>query len=89
MHDLYYQILTEGKTYEHRSGGSYKCIINKNNSEFVSVLERASDSWTFEAVGTYIDDNELIGWDWSTGGHWTDEERLQGYLRKCQPCYDR
>lgn len=73
-----YVILTEGLTYQHRSGGEYLCkrtysTFNKFNGkleEAEAQLERIGDGYTLTAHGTRIEDNGKIHWDYSTGGHW-------------------
>jgi|GEM_PF-1973351 len=43
------------------------------------VFER-DDSWTFTAVNPVISPDNTIEWDYSTDGHFADEQRLQEHL---------
>jgi hypothetical protein len=40
------------------------------------------DSWTFDAMGFKLNDDNTIEWDYSIGGRFTDEQRLQEHLKK-------
>jgi hypothetical protein len=45
------------------------------------VFERA-DSWMFTAVNPVISDDNYVEWDYSVGGRFTDERRVQEHYNK-------
>jgi hypothetical protein len=60
------------------SSGGQKFKVLSVNGDYV-VLER-EDSWTFTAVNPIINKDGSISWDCSSGGRFTDNERLKAFL---------
>jgi len=66
-----YVELTTGAVYDHSNGSQYRCLETYPYRD--ALLERVSDGWTLIAHGTRQDENGLICWNYSTGGHWPDK----------------
>ena len=67
-----YVVLQEGTVYDHSNGDQYSCLKSYPDLGPDAMLERVSDGWTLVAHGTRMDEQGLICWNYSTGGHWPD-----------------
>ena len=69
-----------GQTYTLRSGGEYRCLW-VNNTDLVhrgecsAVLIRDKDGWKLTAHGVQQNEDGTIEWNYSTGGHWSEEKK--------------
>lgn len=58
--------LTEGKTYENKSGGSYLCMAQCEDG---AIVKNTASGWTCHAHVITMYDDGTIEWDYSTDGH--------------------
>ena len=69
-----------GQIYSLKNGGEYRCIQVSDvdrveQGECSAVLVRDKDGWTLTAHGLQKNANGKVEWDYSTGGHWSDEKK--------------
>lgn len=58
-------ILDEGKVYENKNGGAYRCIGMRNDFAY---LVNVKSHWRFIAHTITMYDDGTIEWDYSTNG---------------------
>lgn len=71
-----------GQVYTLKNGGEYRCLWVSNTDrveqgECSAVLIRDKDGWKLTAHGLQESVNGTIEWDYSTGGHWSDEKKAR------------
>ena len=70
-----------GALYINHGGGKYKCIGTPDQTGAVPMMNALS-GWILNAHGVGIYDDDSIDWDYSTGGHFKDEQGSRGQYDK-------
>ena len=64
-----------GKIHQNQSGGTFRCLaVVGSDDEHNVIMQNTKSLWTFQANGCAIYEDGTIDWDYSTGGHFGNED---------------
>ena len=67
---------TTGK-HQNRGGGSFRCLeVVGLSFENKAIMQNIESLWTLQANGCGMYGDGTIDWDYSTGGHFAQEESV-------------